>query len=86
MGLTEDFEAAAARSKQLTKRPSNEELLQMYALFKQASQGDVSGSRPGMMDFKGRAKYDAWAKIKGKDSEEAKQEYINLVNGLFEKE
>ncbi|WP_299462094.1 acyl-CoA-binding protein [uncultured Microscilla sp.] len=86
MGLTEDFEAAAARSKQLTKRPSNEELLQMYALFKQASQGDVSGSRPGMMDFKGRAKYDAWAKIKGKDSEDAKQEYVNLVNGLFEKE
>ncbi|EAY29965.1 acyl-CoA-binding protein [Microscilla marina] len=86
MGLTEDFEAAAARSKQLTKRPSNEELLQMYALFKQASQGDVSGSRPGMMDFKGRAKYDAWAKIKGKDSEEAKQAYVNLVNGLFEKE
>ena len=86
MGLTEDFEAAAARSKQLTKRPSNEELLQMYALYKQASEGDVSGSRPGMMDFKGRAKYDAWAKIKGKDGEEAKQEYINLVNVLFEKE
>lgn len=86
MGLTEEFEAAAARSKQLTKRPSNEDLLTMYALFKQGSNGDVTGSRPGMMDFKGRAKYDAWAKVKGKDSETAKQEYVDLVNGLFEKE
>ncbi|OJJ15102.1 acyl-CoA-binding protein [marine bacterium AO1-C] len=84
MGLTEDFEAAAARSKQLTTRPSNDVLLQMYSLYKQASDGDVTGSRPGMMDFKGRAKYDAWAKLKGKDQEEAKQEYVNLINSLFE--
>lgn len=84
MGLTEDFEAAAARSKELTSRPSNEVLLQMYSLYKQASEGDVTGSRPGMMDFKGRAKYDAWAKLKGKDQEDAKQEYINLINSLFE--
>lgn len=83
MGLTEDFEAAAARSKELTSRPSNDVLLQMYSLYKQASEGDVSGSRPGMMDFKGRAKYDAWAKLKGKGSEEAKQEYIDLINSLF---
>ena len=84
MGLTEDFEAAAARSKELTSRPSNDVLLQMYSLYKQGSEGDVTGSRPGMMDFKGRAKYDAWAKQKGKGQEEAKQEYISLVNSLFE--
>ena len=84
MGLTEDFEAAAARSKQLTTRPSNEVLLQMYSLYKQASEGDVAGSRPGMMDFKGRAKYDAWAKLKGKGQEDAKQEYVDLINSLFE--
>ncbi|HAS44801.1 MAG TPA: acyl-CoA-binding protein [Microscillaceae bacterium] len=84
MGLTEDFEIAAARSKELTSRPSNDVLLQMYSLFKQGSEGDVTGSRPGMMDFKGRAKYDAWAKLKGKGQEEAKQEYIDLVNSLFE--
>ncbi len=84
MGLTEDFEAAAARSKQLTTRPSNEVLLQMYSLYKQASEGDVTGSRPGMMDFKGRAKYDAWAKLKGKGQEDAKQEYVDLINSLFE--
>ena len=84
MGLTEDFETAAARSKELTSRPSNDVLLQMYSLFKQGSEGDVTGSRPGMMDFKGRAKYDAWAKLKGKGQEEAKQEYIDLVNSLFE--
>ena len=86
MGLTEDFEATAARSKQLTKRPDNNDLLTMYALFKQGSKGDVTGSRPGMIDFKGRAKYDAWEKMKGKNSEAAKQEYVDLVNGLFEKE
>lgn len=84
MGLTEDFTAAAARSKELTTRPSNEVLLQMYSLYKQASEGDVTGSRPGMMDFKGRAKYDAWAKLKGKGGDEAKQEYIDLINSLFE--
>lgn len=84
MGLTEDFTAAVTRSKELTTRPSNEVLLQMYSLYKQASEGDVTGSRPGMMDFKGRAKYDAWAKLKGKGNDEAKQEYIDLINSLFE--
>jgi acyl-CoA-binding protein len=57
-----EFEAAQRRVKELTSAPSNDDLLELYALYKQATAGDVAGSRPGMMDFKGRAKWDAWAK------------------------
>lgn len=76
------FESAAARSKQFTKRPSNEELLQLYALFKQATAGDVIGDRPEGFDFKEIAKYDAWGELKGKSNELAMKEYIELVNKL----
>ncbi len=72
-----------ARSKELTKRPSNEELLDLYALFKQASEGDVTGDRPGGFDFKGIAKYDAWAERKGKSKEDAMKEYITLMDRLY---
>jgi len=78
----QQFESATARSKQFTKRPSNEELLQLYALFKQATTGDVSGDRPGGFDFKEIAKYDAWEEIKGKSKEVAMNEYVDLVNKL----
>lgn len=80
--LTEEFEKAAARTKEFTKRPSNVELLQLYALYKQATEGDVSGERPGGFDFKGIAKFDAWEELKGKSKEQAMQEYIDLVNNL----
>lgn len=61
-------------------KPSNEEKLQMYAWFRQATDGDVSGKRPGMLDPVGRFKYDAWARIKGMSREEAMQAYIDQVN------
>lgn len=61
-------------------KPSNEEKLQMYAWFRQATDGDVSGKRPGMLDPVGRFKYDAWAKLKGMDQEDAMQAYIDQVN------
>lgn len=61
-------------------KPSNEEKLTMYALFRQAQDGDVSGKRPGMLDPVGRFKYDAWAKLKGMSSEDAMQKYIDQVN------
>jgi len=61
---------------------SNDVLLQFYALFKQATDGDVTGSRPGMLDIKGRAKYDAWAKLKGIASDKAMQQYIDLVDRI----
>lgn len=76
------FERAAARTKEFTKRPSNEELLQLYALYKQATEGDVAGDRPGGFDFKGIAKYDAWEELKGKSKEDARAEYVALVDKL----
>ena len=79
---TQQFENAVARSKELTKRPSNEELLQLYALYKQATEGDVVGDRPGGFDFKAIAKYDAWEEIKGKSKDLAMQEYIAFVDKL----
>lgn len=82
--LQEQFDNAAARSKEFTKRPSNEELLQLYALYKQATEGDVSGERPGGFDFKAIAKHDAWEDLKGKSKELAMQEYVSLVNTLSE--
>lgn len=84
MDLNQEFEKAVARSKELTKRPSNEELLTLYALYKQASEGDVSGDRPGGFDFKAIAKYDAWAEQEGKSRESAMDEYIRFVQKLHE--
>lgn len=77
------FEQAQKDVKTLTKRPSNEDMLALYSLFKQGSSGDVSGSRPGMMDLVGRAKYDAWAKLKGTTSEQAMEQYIAKVKAML---
>ena len=82
MSLEEDFNSATERATQLPKRPSNDIILQLYALYKQANEGDVAGERPGFADFEGRAKYDSWNKLQGKSSEDAKQEYISLVEKL----
>jgi acyl-CoA-binding protein len=80
--LANQFEAAQKRVKALSKAPGNDDLLELYALFKQATVGDVSGSRPGMMDFKGRAKFDAWATKKGTAKDQAMTKYIALVDRL----
>ncbi len=82
MSLLDDFNLAASQSKDLTKRPTNEELLDLYALFKQGSEGDVSGERPGGFDFKAIAKYDAWTARKGISKEDAMRHYIDLVKTL----
>ena len=82
MTATEAFEDAQKRVKTLTEAPSNDELLELYALYKQATVGDVSGSRPGMMDFKGRAKFDAWTKKKGGSKEASMTSYVALVGRL----
>ena len=76
------FEAAVANSKTLSERPDNATLLKLYALYKQATTGDVEGKRPGFTDMVGRAKYDAWAAIKGTPSEEAMSDYVALVDSL----
>ncbi len=82
MASKDEFENAVVRSKELTKKPSNETLLKLYSLFKQASEGDVTGERPGGFDFKGAAKHDAWASMKGTASEDAMTHYVELVNQL----
>lgn len=80
--LKAEFDAAAAASKTLPKRPDNDTLLKLYALFKQATGGDVTGARPGGFDFVNAAKYDAWAKLKGTSTEDAMRTYVALVNSL----
>jgi diazepam-binding inhibitor (GABA receptor modulator, acyl-CoA-binding protein) len=82
MSLDERFSDAQARVRQLSARPGNEVLLELYALYKQGSLGDVRGARPGMLDFTGRAKFDAWAARKGMDPDDAKTRYIALVDRL----
>ncbi|MBX3620224.1 MAG: acyl-CoA-binding protein [Rhizobacter sp.] len=80
--LQAKFEQARADSKNLPERPDNMTLLQLYALYKQGSVGDVEGKRPGFTEMVERAKYDAWATMKGKSKEEAMQGYIDLIESL----
>jgi len=82
MSLQDQFTQAQADSKNLSERPDNMTLLKIYALFKQGSSGDASGERPGMTDFVARAKFDAWANLKGTSQEEAQQQYIDLIDEL----
>ena len=82
MNLHEQFKQAVIESKQLPEKPSNDILLNIYSLYKQATQGDISGEKPNGFDFINLAKYNAWESIKGKNSEEAMQEYIDLINSL----
>lgn len=76
------FDAAVAGSKNLTERPDNATLLKLYALYKQATVGDNTEKKPGFSDMIGRAKWDAWAAMKGKSSDEAMQEYVDLIGSL----
>lgn len=76
------FATARDEVEQLPERPGNQDLLRLYALFKQATVGDASGDRPGMMEFVKRAKYDAWAAMAGTPSEEAMQMYVDVVEEL----
>jgi len=84
VALSDEFQSAVAASQALTKRPSNEELLELYALYKQSTDGDVSGDRPGGFDFKAIAKFDAWAEKKGLSKDQAMQKYVELVAKLKE--
>ena len=80
--LKTKFEAAVANSKNLSERPDNMTLLKLYALYKQASAGDNAEKKPGFTDMVGRAKWDAWNALKGTASNEAMQQYIDLVDSL----
>ena len=81
MATQEDFEAAAERAKGLPTQ-ANDVLLELYSLYKQASAGDVSGDKPGMFDFVGKAKYEAWELRQGMSRDDAMQAYIDLVDKL----
>ena len=82
MSLQEQFDQAQADSKNLSERPDNMTLLKIYALYKQASAGDVDGKRPGFTDMVGRAKFDAWDGLKGTSKEDAMQQYVDLIEEL----
>ena len=78
----EAFEQAAVAAKSLPERPDDNTMLQLYALYKQGSSGDVDGPKPGFFDFVGTAKYEAWGKLAGTSQDDAQQQYIDLVQKL----
>jgi acyl-CoA-binding protein len=80
--LTALFDAAVANSKNLSERPDNATLLKLYALFKQGTSGDNADKKPGFSDMVGRAKWDAWNKLNGTSQDDAKQQYIDLIQSL----
>ena len=80
--LTSRFDTAVANSRKLSERPSNATLLKMYGLYKQATEGDNSSTKPGFSDLVGRAKWDAWTACKGQSDDDAKQAYIDLIDSL----
>lgn len=83
MDLETRFQGAAKQVQTLKTRPSNDVLLDLYALYKQGSVGDVQGKRPGLLDVKGRAKFDAWSKRQGMSKDQARTEYVALVERLL---
>ena len=82
MDLIEQFENATQDIKKLASKPSVENMLKLYSFYKQATLGNVKGKRPGMFNLAAKSKYDAWEKIQGMSSEEAKKNYIDLVKTL----
>ena len=80
--LKSQFDKAVAESKELPEKPDNQTLLKIYGLYKQSTEGDNGGKRPGFTDMVGRMKFDAWAGLKGKTADESMQEYIDLIESL----
>jgi acyl-CoA-binding protein len=77
-----DFDKAVEAARALRDRPDNEDMLLLYALFKQATSGDVNVPKPGLFDFVGVAKFEAWEKIRGTSPADAKSRYVALVRRL----
>lgn len=80
--LKAQFDAAMADSKNLSERPDNATLLKIYSLYKQGSVGDNADKKPGFSDMVGRAKWDAWNSLKGTSTDDAMQQYVDLINEL----
>lgn len=85
MALVDDFQKATKEVQELPQKPNNDELLELYSLFKQATEGDAHGSKPSRLNFVAHAKYQAWEKLKGVEKEEAMNRYISTVHGLMKK-
>tara|TARA_Y100000589_G_C26912369_1_gene530859 strand:- start:365 stop:634 length:270 start_codon:yes stop_codon:yes gene_type:complete len=83
--IDQNFQTAVNLVNNLTKKPTNEELLMIYGLYKQATVGDVNTDRPGMLDLKGKHKWDSWEKNKGMNINDAKQNYVNVAMELLKK-
>ncbi|WP_019588001.1 acyl-CoA-binding protein [Deinococcus apachensis] len=81
-GVRQAFEQAQQDVQGLSRKPGNDVLLKLYALYKQGTVGDVTGARPGGFDFVGGAKHDAWAALRGQNQEDARREYVALVDAL----
>ena len=81
--LKSAFDQASKDIQTLSERPDNDTLLRLYGLYKQGSEGDVKGDKPGFFDFVGTAKYEAWAKLKGTAPEDAQKKYVDLVKKLI---
>nr|XP_033342462.1 acyl-CoA-binding protein-like [Megalopta genalis] len=84
MSLDQRFEQACEDVKNLSKRPTDTELLELYAFFKQATEGDINTARPGMLDLKGKAKWDTWKTKEGMSKDSAKEAYIKLVEKIVQ--
>ncbi|XP_050518339.1 acyl-CoA-binding protein homolog [Diabrotica virgifera virgifera] len=84
MSLDERFQKAAADIKNLKSKPTDNDLLEIYGLFKQATEGDCTTARPGLLDLKGKAKWDSWNGRKGSSQDKAKEEYIAKVQSLID--
>lgn len=80
--MSDHFETAVSAVKQLSDKPDNDTLLKLYALYKQGTEGDVSGEKPGFFDFVGAAKFEAWEALQGTSMDEAKNQYVDLVRAL----
>jgi diazepam-binding inhibitor (GABA receptor modulator, acyl-CoA-binding protein) len=80
--LRAQFDAAMADSKNLAERPDNVTLLKIYSLYKQGSAGDNTEKKPGFGDMVGRAKWDAWNSLKGTSTDDAMQQYVDLIESL----
>ena len=80
--MSDLFETAVSAVKELSEKPDNDSLLKLYALYKQGTEGDVSGEKPGFFDFVGLAKYEAWEKLQGTSADDAKAQYVDLVRAL----
>ena len=80
--LKDQFQKAAQDVMNLAERPDNDTMLRLYGLYKQGSEGDVNGPKPGFFDFVGTAKYEAWEKLAGTKPEDAMKKYVDLVKKL----